>query len=680
MTTSFTRSLGLLLTLGAIGCGSSSGKGDGGHDAGPPLALNVPDTCNPLRGNEPLDCATPWPSSTYEAASTATASGWQVQFPEGVLPANHGRIPVSPARINLQDGFSPAAPLVVHLNSTVADGGIDSTRLPGWQNLAASLDPASTTQILDANGVRQLQFSELDVTNAPPRQAMLIRPMTRLLPKSAYVGVVLKTLLDTAGNALPQPPGMAALVSGQPTDNARLEALRPEYTSVVLPALHKAGLDPSQVLLAWSFHTGSDEQLTSHLLSMRDAALTQVGDGTQVNYTLSEIDLTDGGAPTDGGLKPVYARLVGTFEVPLFLTDAGGPNGVMELDGGVPVQQGSYSVLFAALVPTAILTATPQNPVPVIVFGHGLLGDAVNYSTNPVLADAAERNGMLMVMTNWTGLSAADVDTVTAAIDDINALPTVTDKIQQAVINAMVELRFARGALAKDAHLQPNGQNVIDPVNAYYYGISLGGIMGDTFMAYDPDVINGVLNVPGGCWSLLLQRSTDWGPLADIFQASYTDGISQMVLSSYLQSLFDYADPITTAPYVLNAPLRGVPVKHLLMQEGRYDLQVSNLATELTARTLGIPLMQPTDDSPYGLTPMSAPLESALTIYDLMPTDEPNVTNALNTGDNGVHDGVYPTGAAQRQVSAFLKPNGTAIAPCSGTMGCVCAAPANACE
>ena len=71
--------------------------------------------------------------------------------------------------------------------------------------------------------------------------------------------------------------------------------------------------------------------------------------------------------------------------------------GIFVLDGGVPVQQGTYSVGFAGLVPTAAMTATPQSPVPVIVFGHGLLGDAIDYSTNPVLQDAAERNGMLMV-------------------------------------------------------------------------------------------------------------------------------------------------------------------------------------------------------------------------------------------------------------------------------------------
>ncbi len=100
----------------------------------------------------------------------------------------------------------------------------------------------------------------------------------------------------------------------------------------------------------------------------------------------------------------------------------------------------------------------------------------------------------------------------------------------------------------------------------------------------------------------------------------------------------------------------------------------------MTARTLGIPLLLPTDDTPYGLTGQNAPLPSALTIYDLEPSVEPNVSNALNPGDNGVHDGVYPTAASQRQVTAFLKPGGIAIAPCSGTAGCICAVPVDACQ
>ena len=268
--------LGAALALAmsmATGCGKSTK--DTGADAGPPLALGINAACNPLVGSDPLDCITPWPSSTFEVPSS-TASGYQLQVPAGAMPANAMNVVVDPTRLNLQDGFSPAAPAVVHFKE-----GIDGGNLPGWQNLAASLDASSPVQLLDTQGNRQLQFAELDATNPGPRQALFIRPMTRLKPKSTYVVVLLNTLVSGSGSPLPANPAMQALISGQPTDNARLEAQRTEYEEVIFPAIKAAGLSLSQVLLAWDYKTSSDEQLTSHLLSMRGQALAQVGDGSK---------------------------------------------------------------------------------------------------------------------------------------------------------------------------------------------------------------------------------------------------------------------------------------------------------------------------------------------------------------------------------------------------------------
>ncbi|MHB1845939.1 MAG: hypothetical protein ACYCWW_14020 [Deltaproteobacteria bacterium] len=684
------------LLLAAIvplwGCpgGAPAGDHDGGSDAGAPLTLGIPPQCNPLRGDDPKDCATPWPAFTYELPSASTASGYAVDVPAGVLPTNAQGSAVDPTLIDALDGFSPAGPLVVHFSRGIAPGN-----LPGWQNLAQSVAPASPTQILDPSGSRVLHFSELDATvTDASRQGLFIRPMVRLQPKTRYVAVLLKTLLDPSGNPLPIPAGMAALLSGTPTDDARLEAWRPDFAANVLPVLAKAGIPTKDVLLAWDFTTASDELLTSHLLSMRDQALLAIGDGSQIPYTIDAVDdgtpdaglAQDAGPALDGGAdggaaagSGIYERLTGHFQVPLFLT-AGDESGTLILDGGVPVMNGSYPVRFAAIVPSQIETATSSAPLPVLVFGHGLLGDAVAYSYYPALQAAAEAAGIVMVFTNWTGLSAQDQDIAGLAVADLNQLPEVTDKLQQAVVNQIALGRFAWKELGRDGHLQPNGADVLSTSAPYYYGISLGGIMGDTFMAYDPDITQGVLNVPGGCWSLLLQRSTNWAPLAGLFQASYPDGVDQALLTAYLQALFDYSDPITTAPYVLKAPLAGVPPKQLLMQEGRYDMQVSNLATEMTARTLGISLITPSDDLPVGIPTAAAPLPSGLTIYDLEPSREPNVTNALNTQDNGVHDGVSATAAAARQVDAFLKPGGVVTEQCSGSAGCICAPPQNACQ
>ncbi len=664
---------------GAAADGGADSSDGGAQDAGALLALGVAPECNPLRGEDPKDCATPWPAFTYETPSKTTASGFQMAVPPNALPTNAGGSPLDPSIIDAEDGFSPAGPIVVHFPE-----GIGGANLPGWQNLAASLDPASPTQILDAQGNRVLQFTELDATVTDlARQAIFIRPMVRLQPKSRYVVLLLKSLTDPTGKPLPAPAAFSALLSGSPTDNARLEAWRPDFAANVLPVLAKAGIATKDVLLAWDFTTGSDELLTSHVLSMRDQALAVVGDGSKIPYTIDLVDDgTLGGGPpqadggTDGG---IYERLTGHFSVPLFLS-ASDESGSLVLDGGVPALQGQDPVRFAAIVPSQILTATAQAPLPVIVFGHGLLGDAVDYSYYPQLQAAAEEFGTVMVFTNWTGLSSQDQGIAGGAVADLNGLPLVTDKLQQAIVNQIVLARFARTELGHDAHLTPNGVDVLSSDAPYYYGISLGGIMGDSFMAYDPDVTQGVLNVPGGCWSLLLQRSTNWAPLAPIFLSSYPDGVDEALLSAYLQALFDWSDPITTAPYVLQRPLPGVPRKQLLMQEGRYDMQVSNLATEMTARTLGISLITPTDDSPFGIPTATAPQPSGLTIYDLEPSREPNVSNALNSEDNGVHDGVSATAAAARQVGAFLRPGGVVTQQCSGSAGCVCAAPQNSCN
>ena len=59
---------------------------------------------------------------------------------------------------------------------------------------------------------------------------------------------------------------------------------------------------------------------------------------------------------------------------------------------------------------------------------------------------------------------------------------------------------IARGPMSQSPAFQFNGQPVIDPANTFYIGGSLGGNMGNAFMAYDPNITKGVLAVPGGNW------------------------------------------------------------------------------------------------------------------------------------------------------------------------------------
>jgi len=86
----------------------------------------------------------------------------------------------------------------------------------------------------------------------------------------------------------------------------------------------------------------------------------------------------------------------------------------------------------------------------------------------------------------------------------------------------------------------------LDPSRIYYFGSSLGGIYGTVFMAVEPDVRAGVLNVPGG-------------PLLDISRLEPLDGIVSfllpMMLDSQVPSLLNGPD----STYIANVPLRDQP-------------------------------------------------------------------------------------------------------------------------
>jgi len=136
----------------------------------------VPAGCNPLIGD---DCMTPFPSSFVEVADSSTATGFRVSIADSSLPAPHGSPPLTAARLNRHDGISLATPFVVYFKK-----GVDPSALPTLDMLDQSVTASSTVQVIDYDtGERVPVFAELDSHALEgARQALLIRPMTRLKP------------------------------------------------------------------------------------------------------------------------------------------------------------------------------------------------------------------------------------------------------------------------------------------------------------------------------------------------------------------------------------------------------------------------------------------------------------------------------------------------------------------
>ena len=190
---------------------------------------------------------------------------------------------------------------------------------------------------------------------------------------------------------------------------------------------------------------------------------------------------------------------------------------------------------------------------------------------------------------------------------------------------------------------------MIDPAKVFYVGGSLGGIMGNTFMAYDPNITRGVLAVPGGVWSMLFERSNAWHLLMGAAQGSYEDPEVYQLNIAFLGMGMEPYDPITTAAHVIKDPLPGVPTKNILIWYAMGDCLVSNIATEMVARTMGIDLLGAGGEARCGACrPRPARWSTASTNYNEHPMPLPPDTNIPPATDNGTHSGVNRNPSALR--------------------------------
>ncbi|MBL0214852.1 MAG: hypothetical protein IPQ07_13335 [Myxococcales bacterium] len=501
----------VVLALGLVACGG------GDRD------LTTPDECNPLGG---VRCAAPWPSSIYEIDDATTATGRRLSIPPGALPSNIDDIAIEPTEWNKLDGFSSAAPMI-----TSFETGVDPANLVHYSNYAASTTDASPTVLIDLeSGELVTHFAELDVAGVdkPASQALFIRPF-KLLAGSHHYGVAIKkTLKAKGGGELPVPEGFQALLDGEKTTHPLLEKIRPRMTAL-FAALEAKGIHQQDLVTAWEFTTRSREQVHADLLNARDVALPLMGtNGASLTYTSTTITQTD---------VRLAARYEGTFDAPLFLSTAASgvapPNVTLLRDAdGKPKPNGLYRVPFTAIVPQCALTSS--TPVPILIYGHGLLGTSGQVgSSGPRIA--ATESCMVAIGTDMRGMSDIDVPNVVTALNDANKGGLIFDVLVQGMINHVALVQIARGPMASVLFAKAGGGSLVDPTRVYYYGISQGGIMGTTVCGIDPVISRCVLQVGAINYSLLLERSRDWPTYRTTLNGAYPDPFDDVMVINLMQ-------------------------------------------------------------------------------------------------------------------------------------------------
>ena len=135
------------------------------------------------------------------------------------------------------------------------------------------------------------------------------------------------------------------------------------------------------------------------------------------------------------------------------------------------------------------------------------------------------------------------------------------------------------------------------PGNLFWEGISQGAIMGGALTALEPDLTQSVLDVTGMNYSTLLRRSSDSGQYLDIpglgLWAHYPNLQQRPLILSLMQLLWDRGEANGYAEHMTSDPLPNTPAHHVLLQMAYGDHQVSNLAGEVEARTIGAQVHTP---------------------------------------------------------------------------------------
>lgn len=608
-----------------------------GDDGTSPPVNGIPAECNPLGG---VTCLLPWPSSAYEVADPSTATGVRLALPAEAMPVNIDQVAIDPAPYNRFDGFPPSAPALV-----LMPNGFSGTNLPPPEDPARSLAADSPIVLWNMEThTRAPFFAEIDqnVEN-PVERALIIRPMVRLDPGSHYAVFLRNTLTDKDGAPLTAPPAFAALRDDTAYEHPRLG--RDRYPAIFAEAA-TAGLTKSELVLAWDFHTASDDFLQADLLSMRTQALASMGPvGANLSFTSTLRGADD---------TRVLRAYTGTFKAPDFLTNAERDDSILRRGSdGLPVQQGMRDANFAAIIPRCAETAT--GPLPVVIFGHGLFGSGSDYLDDGFLQRVANDYCYVVFGGDFIGLTERQFTVAALAANDINKGSWITEKLAQSVIDFIALEHVIRGPMRTAPEFQRDGQPLIDANRVYYLGGSLGGIMGNVFMAYDPTITRGALGVPGGAWTMLFERSIAWTALKGAATGAYPDPLIYELLINLLGAKFEPYDPITTAANVVADPLPNTPPKQILMWEAIGDCLVNNYSTETVVRTMGLSLITPSVRTPYGIPPATGTITSGLTVLDEHPTPlPPTSTNAQPIEDNGTHSGVNKRQAVLDQVREFI--------------------------
>ena len=585
-----------LSSLLLAACGGSSNS-----DRAVPTSPSNNNNGNPVTGVltarfDPSNSVLPLPNNLLLSGTTDLTLN-----PPTANPNNYGDPTVA---ISTLDGWSTTSPMTTSFNAKPDVASVVPGQSVRIFEVSLSAPGGGTTGI-----VRELAGGTEFVTALAPSDAtgrtLAIIPTQPLQQLTSYLVVLTDGIRDTSGNDAT--PDQTYFLSKRPdplcTNGQSTEPLLPAATACALEPLRKltnshlavanaAGIARDDVVLSWVFTTQS---ITPVMQAVR--SVTEPGQMRLVN---------SGMTTAAAGLPPIADIHIGTLTVPYYLSAPSAANPTAPLNGFWKAAPGAYvppfnaaglsplstNITFAnpfpvktsdvtipvlATIPNAASgRSRPASGWPVVIFQHGITGNRTHalavsatlaaqgfaviaidmplhglppdspfaIGNSPFAAIASERTFNVDYINNTTGAAGSDgvVDASGAHFINLSSLLTSRDNLRQAVADL-----FVLTASIPSLDIDGNGMGDFDSSNIQFVGLSLGAIVGTSFLALEPNVNVGLLSVPGGGVARMLDGSVTFGPRIRAGLAASGVQAGTPTYDSFMgaaQQVIDSIDPI----------------------------------------------------------------------------------------------------------------------------------------
>jgi hypothetical protein len=316
------------------------------------------------------------------------------------------------------------------------------------------------------------------------------------------------------------------------------------------------------------------------------------------------------------------------------------------------------------LIPTSAFS----EPAGLVQFGHGLFGSYKDVDDS-LLVDMAVDYNFVVFATTWIGMSNEDIGQIVTLLQSarLDEFVTIVDRLGQGVFNGLAAMRMMRESFADDPQiLGPNQEPLLlDTDRSYFFGASLGGIMGSTYMALTTDVERGALGVPGQPFGLLLNRSEAFVELSTLSNLAYDDKLALPLSLELMQVLWDRSEPSGYSRHVTDDPLPGTNPHEVIILAALGDHLVTNYSTHVMSRELGVPQLGPVNRALFGVDEVEQPYAGSVLIeYDFGLPPIP-ITNVPMLEGSDPHGALANVPNAILTVEQFLR-TGVAENFCNG--------------